>query len=276
MSYEEGIELTDKEFRLLADLIYNKFGINLGEKKKALVRGRLNSVLREKELGSFKEYYDSILKDESGSSLINLVDKISTNHSFFFRESEHFDLLEKVILPKLTAEQNQTRKIRIWSAGCAGGEEPYTLSMLLHDYFKNELGSWDIRMLATDISETALSNAKKGEYVGQKMSGLPDKYRKYLDVREKDIYAVKQQLKKLILFRPLNLMQEAYPFKGKFDIVFCRNVMIYFDLETRKKLLSRFHRYMKPGAYLFIGHSETLGRNTSLFNYVQPTVYTSA
>ena len=269
------IQLTEKEFQLISSLVYEKFGINLTEKKKALVRGRLHSLLRAKGYTSFKQYYEAIVNDESGRGLLSLVDRISTNHSYFFREADHFDFLRSQILPEIRANLNAKvdKDFRIWCAGCAAGEEPYTVAMVLDDYFGREFASFDIRMLATDISETVLEQAMAAAYPEQKIAGVPKKFNKYLVKTQDNQYSVVDYLKKRILFKSLNLMRETYPFKGQFDIVFCRNVMIYFDQQTRKNLLRKFHRYTKPGGHLFIGHSETLGRDTNLFHYVKPTIY---
>ena len=269
------IQLKEKEFQLISSLVYEKFGINLTEKKKALVRGRLHSLLRAKGYTSFQQYYEDIISDDTGVGLLSLVDKISTNHSYFFREADHFDLLQNQILPEIEAKcRSQAQEnLRIWCAGCAAGEEPYTIAMILDDYFGAEIKSWDIGMLATDISVSVLEQAISAVYPEQRVAGVPKKFRKYLMQTKDDQYTVVDYLKKRILFKSLNLMRETYPFKGQFDIVFCRNVMIYFDQPTRKNLLVKFHRHIKPGGYLFIGHSETLGRDTKLFRYVRPTVY---
>ena len=226
---------------------------------------------------SFEEYYRTVVDDDSGGKLLELIDRISTNHSYFFREADHFDFLRTAALPSLLELERikDTQTLRIWCAGCAGGEEPYTLAMVLADFLEPEYDTWDIGVLATDISTSALQQARKGEYAQQKIAGVPAEYRKYLRRLDNDHYEIVDKIKKPILFKRLNLMREDYPFKGKFDIIFCRNVMIYFDQNTRKGLLSRFHRYLHPSGYLFIGHSETLGRGTGLFRYLMPTVYTS-
>jgi chemotaxis protein methyltransferase CheR len=272
----EGIiELKENEFQLISRLVYDRFGINLTDKKKALVRGRLHSLVRQNGYASFEEYYDAVMNDESGTELLQLVDRISTNHSYFFREADHFDVLTQRILPDLIRQIGSERKLRIWCAGCAAGEEPYTLAMVLDDFFGAEYSAWDIKILATDISNTALGKALEGVYPETKFAGLPANFKKYVTKKDAEHVEVSPRIKSRVLFKALNLMRESYPFRGTFDIVFCRNVMIYFDLETRKNLLAKFHRYLSTGGYLFIGHSETLGRDTPLFSYVKPTVYRS-
>lgn len=268
------IELKENEFHKISQLVYEKFGINLTEKKKALVRGRLHAIVRSNGYRSFGEYYDAVMEDDSGRELLRLVDRISTNHSYFFREADHFDVLTERVLPALRRNRDE-KKLRIWCAGCAAGEEPYTIAMVLDDYFGKDYRSWDIKILATDISTTALGLALEGVYPAQKVAGLPKEFSSYVTKLDDDHVRVSAKLRNRVMFKSLNLMRDSYPFQGTFDIIFCRNVMIYFDLETRKGLLERFHRYMGKGSYLFIGHSETLGRETKLFSYVKPTVYQS-
>ncbi len=269
------INLTEKEYRLISDLVYQRFGINLTDKKKALIRGRLNSLLKSKGFVSFEEYYEYVINDSSGSSLLSLIDRISTNHSYFFREAEHFDFLTDVVMPELvrSAERRGKREIRIWCAGCAAGEEPYTLAMVLKEFFGADLVRWDVGILATDISGSALTQAEDGIYPEHRLNGVPDDYQKYFRRHGSNSFAVDEKLKSLILFKRLNFMRKSFPFKNKFDVVFCRNVMIYFDQKTRKELIAKFQSHLRKGSYLFIGHSETLGRDTELFQYIKPTVY---
>ncbi len=274
-SYGGMIDLTEGAFKHISDLVRERFGINLTEKKRALVRGRLHSIVRSSGFDSFEAYYEHVVNDSSGESLLRLIDKISTNHSYFFREIDHFNYLEEHVLPQMISqlEAEDKREIRIWSAGCASGEEPYTLAMLVDRMFGFDRSRWDIGILGTDISMSALEKANEGEYDVRKTAGVPKEYQRYFTPIDKDRTKVNRNIRDLILFKRLNLMRDEYPFKGKFDVVFCRNVMIYFDQQTRRRLLERFHRYMYPGSYLFIGHSETLGRDQTLFRYVRPTVY---
>jgi chemotaxis protein methyltransferase CheR len=265
----EYLALSEEEFVLISRLIYERFGINLTEKKKALVRGRLNRLIRSQGFGSFKEYYSAVVADQTGQSLLSMVDKISTNHTFFHREADHFRFMSETILPEISMETND---LRIWCAGCASGEEAYTVAMTVCDTLAG--GSQEVGILGTDISLSALEEAESGEYDDERLKFLPPKWRESYFRRTADgKYAVVKQLKEMVMFRRLNLMRDAYPFKGRFHIIFCRNVMIYFDKKTRRSLVSRFHRYMHEGAYLFIGHSESLGREDTLFQYIRPTVY---
>jgi chemotaxis protein methyltransferase CheR len=230
-----------------------------------------------KSLGftNFSDYYEAVIEDRTGRNLLGLVDRLSTNHSYFFREAEHFDLLTQSVLPQITGHLTDvgSRDLRIWCAGCAAGEEAYTLAMVLAEYFGSTLPEWDIGILGTDISMTALEQALEGVYGAHRVGGVPARYRKYLKQADTGTHRVVDSLKPMVVFKRLNLMRETYPFKGKFHLIFCRNVMIYFDQETKRSLAAKFQHYLQPNGYLFIGHSETLGREVGSFRYVQPTVY---
>jgi len=271
----KSFSISDKEFRLISKLVYELFGIVLTDKKKTLVIGRLQSELKKKGFKSFREYYDHILNDKSGKSLLTLIDKISTNHTFFFREADHFDFFEKEALPVMLSilKSRRENELRIWCAGCSSGEEPYTLKMLINEYFSKTNG-WNIKLLSTDISNTALEKAVKGVYKKENIQNIPKPLlNKYFTKNDDETWTVKNTLKENMFFKRLNLMQQDYPFNRKFHIIFCRNVMIYFDSETRNELVGRFARYMIPEGFLFIGHSETIGRNNDNFQYIKPALY---
>lgn len=273
---EDAFHLTDEEFRLISRLVYERFGINLGEHKRTLVVARLHRVLHRGGFSSFKEYYEHVVRDASGHALLTLIDRISTNHTFFFREQEHFEFFREVALGQiLEALRNKsTSEIRIWCAGCASGEEPYTLAMILSDYFGDDFDDLDIGILATDISVSALKKAMDGIYQADKLGEVPSWYRQRYFVSFKNGHlAVNQSIKEMVLFRRLNLIQNDYPFRGRFHAIFCRNVMIYFDNATRQALVERFHRYLEPGGYLIIGHSESIDRASGLFKRIKPSVY---
>lgn len=270
------ISINDEEFHLITRLVYEKFGINLTEQKKTLVVGRLNKVLRNLGFGSFKEYYHYVMEDETGQALSALVDKISTNHSFFFREKDHFDFLVNTILPQLAEKKkNETNPtLRIWSAGCAAGEEIYTIAMLVREFQAENYQKWDIGLLASDISLTILNEARNGVYPIEKVKDMATQYRtRYFTLAGNDKVAISDELKSMVLFKRLNLMREDFPFKGKFDVIFCRNVMIYFDNATRLSLVDKLTRSIEDGGYLIIGHSESLGRDNCPLKYVRPAVY---
>lgn len=264
--------ISDEEFNAIAKLVYDHFGIHLTDKKKTLVTGRLNSLLKQKNFKTFKELYDHILDDETGRALSDLINKISTNHTYFFRESDHFDLLKSTILSEVSALTPQTNDIRLWCAGCATGEEPYTLAMTANDFTQNHPGK-TVSILATDISMNALEKAIEGKYTADKLRNISPLYIQKYFTKELQTYYVKAELKKNILFKRLNLMRENFPFKNRFHIIFCRNVMIYFDRQTRQRLVAQFYKHLQPGGYLFIGHSESLLKEQSYLKYLKPAVY---
>jgi len=268
--------ITEKEFKQIAQMVYDKCGIRLSEQKKSLVVGRLSKILRRLGLSTFNEYYEYVFNDRSGLALSELVDKISTNHSFFFRETDHFNYMRSVIFPDILAalENQQTKSMRIWSAGSAAGEEIYTIAMILDDYFGQVLNYYDIGLLATDISYSILEQARRGVYPTAKTNEIPPEYKlKYFDYLDKENVSIKPFLRDMILFKRLNLMDGLFPFKGKFDIIFCRNVMIYFDSLTRENLIKKFYNHIKNGGYLFIGHSESIPRGSSKLKYIKPAIY---
>jgi chemotaxis protein methyltransferase CheR len=272
----EFIDLSEREFRLIADLVQREVGINLTDKKKALVKGRLNSLIKSLGCSSFEQYYRTVVEDKTGRRLLSLIDRISTNHSFFFRESDHFQVLRDTVLPELQqlVVPSKSKCVRIWCAGCAGGDEAYTVAMVTADYFKGRVFDNEVGILATDISTSALSEALEGSYSVTRLKSVPrNVQRRYFKQTEIDRYQVTDQIKRMVLFKKLNLMSERYPFKQKFHVIFCRNVMIYFDHITRRSLIKKLHDNMEPGGYLFIGHSETLGRQLDLFRYLMPSVY---
>jgi len=268
--------LTNEELRLISDLVYQKFGIVLGERKRALIVGRLQKVLRQSGFPNFKEYYNFILRDSSGQALSTLIDRISTNHTFFFREKEHFTFMAEKVLPEIEQPRRtpRTKKLKIWVAGCSSGEEPYTIAMILLDYFGSRISEWVISLLATDISTPALQKAAAAVYPPDNLAALPPKLLlNYFQKLPDGNFQVQETIRKMILFRRLNLIKGAFPFKSEIDIIFCRNVMIYFDRETRARLIDAFASLLLPGGWLFIGHSESIGRDNPHFKYIQPAVY---
>ena len=276
MHTDNLIDLTEEEFRKISQLVYTRFGINLTEKKKVLVKGRLNKLIREMGLSSFSEYHESILNDSGDGSLLTLVDKISTNHTYFFRENDHFELLAKTVLPEMERRFSATRSkdLRIWCAGCASGEEAYTMAIVLRENLESSFFKDMPLILATDISLSALGTADKGVYPVERLAGIPENIRKRYFIQESDTtFRVADALRKLVLFKRLNFINERYPFKQRFHLIFCRNVMIYFDAETKNRLIEKFHAHLDDDGYLFIGHSETLNRDLRLFSYVQPAAY---
>lgn len=270
------VQLTNHEFNDIRKIVYDNFGINLTEQKRSLIVGRLFKLLRSYGLNSFQEYFNYIKSDTSGQAMGELINRISTNHTFFFREKEHFEFLSKVVLPGIESrpKNNSSNDLRIWCAGCSYGDEPYTYVIVMLEYFKAKYNFWDAGLLATDISEPALSAAKKGIYSSERIRLVPpDLKNKYFKKLQGDEWAVSDRLKSEITFRRLNLMNQSFPFKKQFDIISCRNVMIYFDQPTRDALVNRFYKHTTPGGYLFIGHSETLRSDSCPYEYVKPAIY---
>ncbi|MEZ4483671.1 MAG: protein-glutamate O-methyltransferase CheR [Syntrophotaleaceae bacterium] len=268
--------ISDEEFELLRGLIHQRFGINLTDQKKSLLVGRMQKLLRKAGYANFKAYYEDLQDDQSEQKLSELVDRISTNHTYFNRERTHFDYFSQTALPAVVQRLRQAgeKDLRIWCAGCSSGEEAYMLLMLLQEFFGSEYSQWNCGLLATDISSRVLEVAGKGVYPEDKIQALPQHLRnKYVRAAGDGHYAFSDTLRKEAVFRRFNLMNERFPFKKPFHIIFCRNVMIYFDAPTRLNLVNKFHQFMCPGGYLFIGHSETLGRQQNLFKYLVPAVY---
>ncbi len=263
--------MDDELFNKFRKLIYEVSGIHLGDQKRALVMGRLSKRIRTLGLDDFRNYYEYIINDKSGKEIIKLIDSISTNVTHFFRESEHFDYLKEKLIE--WQESGQT-KFRIWSAACSTGEEPYTLTIVATEALNNSV---DLKILATDISTRVLEQCKKGEYYSHKVDNVPNYIlQKYFEKRKVGndwVYAVRDKLKKVITFSRLNLIDAPYPMKGPFDVIFCRNVMIYFDDKVRNILINEIYRLLRPGGYLFIGHSESITSAHIGFKIVKPSVY---
>jgi len=270
------MEITDAEFNRIREVIYSSFGIRLTDEKRSLVVGRLQKYIKSKGFQSFSEYLHFLDINPSPANLSELVNRISTNHTFFFREKEHFEFFTETALPEVTDRLRKTnsRDLRVWCAGCSTGEEAYGLHLLMMEYFGREYGLWDAGLLATDISEKVLAVAREGVYGEDRMEQMPGAYKtKYFERRPDGQWVANERLKKELTFRRFNLMNEQFPFKKPFHVIFCRNVMIYFDVPTRDALAKRFYDCTAPGGYLFIGHSESLGRDRTPFQYVRPAVY---
>ena len=269
------MKLSDDEFNLIRSLVYERFGIHLTEAKKSLVVGRLQKTLRLLGLTSFKQFYDYLMEDTSGAALDALVNQISTNHTFFYRESSHFAYFREKVLPQIThlLQLENKRDIRLWCAGCSSGEEAYTLVMEMMEYFREQYHLWDAGLLATDISAKVLNKAMNGAYTGENIKNAPVYAQQHFKKKQDGAWMVSTAVKKEVTFRRFNLMNEIFPFKKPFHSIFCRNVMIYFDQPTRASLIRKFYNNLVPGGYFFIGLSESLGREQELFEYILPAIY---
>jgi chemotaxis protein methyltransferase CheR len=248
------------DFEFLAALAYQRAGISLSDSKRNLVYGRLSRRLRALGLTSFGEYRQ-YLEGGDGGEIERFINSISTNHTKFFREAHHFTHLHGSVA-EIFAQQDQkraVRRLRVWSAGCSSGEEPYTIALVLRRETA-DMARHDVKILATDIDTDVLAKARRGEYSADALDDIPDPFCRYFKPTEGGNGAtikVAQDVRSLITFRPLNLV-EAWPMKGPFDAIFCRNVMIYFDGKTKSDLIDRFTRLIKPSGFLYIGHSESL------------------
>jgi chemotaxis protein methyltransferase CheR len=253
--------------------MYSNFGIHLSDQKKSLVAGRLAKRIRVLGYSSFSEYLLRLRNEPA--ELSELIDNLSTNHTYFFRESAHFQYLDEHLLAPMASDPVASPP-RIWCAGCASGEEAYTLAM----FVRNRFGARALAepaIVATDISLPALQAALRAEYPESKLREVPaDLLSRSFERIGPDSYRVTQELRRLVLFKRLNLMDERYPFHRQFHAILCRNVMIYFDQESRRKLINSFHRWLLPGGYFFLGHSETISRGECPFEYVKPAVYRKA
>ena len=261
--------ISDEDFRKLTNFIKAQYGITL-QQKRQLVTSRLSSMLTEQGYTSFSEFVAQLLKERDPQKIEQVLNRLTTNYTFFMRETEHFDFFTKVILPELVRKYQSKKSLAIWSAGCSSGEEPYNLSMYIKDYLGMQASQWDTRILATDISQKALATAKKGVY--ELPNTVPEAWRKkYFKKIEGSRYAVSPEIRNNVIFQTFNLM-DPIKFRTKFDVIFCRNVMIYFDQPTKDALVRRFYDATVPGGYLMISHSENLSKDAP-YTTVAPSTF---
>jgi chemotaxis protein methyltransferase CheR len=267
-----AIKIGDAEFNLLVDTMESKYGINL-KQKRTLIEGRLSNQITQRGFTDFKSFLDMVFKDRSGNEMINLINKLTTNHTYFYREPEHYEFMAKVALPYFEKEKKDHR-LNIWSAACSSGEEPYTNVMQCMEYFGFKTAVWKIELLATDISNRVMDMARKAVYPPESMNKLQDSWkRKYFKAQPDGNYKVNDDVTKKVQIKTFNLM-DPIPFKSyPFDIIFCRNVMIYFEQDTKLSLVRRFYDVLAPGGYLFVGHAESLPRDSVKYQYVKPAIY---
>ncbi|HHT92261.1 MAG TPA: protein-glutamate O-methyltransferase CheR [Clostridiaceae bacterium] len=265
------MKISDQDFLKLVQYMLDNYGIDLS-KKRTLIESRLSIPVKKMGFDSFSTFVDYAISDNSGKAVNLLTTKLTTNYTFFMREKEHFDFLKESVLPYLE-NKLEDKDIRIWSAGCSSGEEAYSIAMTIDEYFGAEKFFWDAKVLATDISSTMLSAAIKGVYDESRLEKMPEEWkRKYFKKLDEETYEIKENIKNEVIFRLFNL-QDEFPFKRKFHVIFCRNVMIYFNREARISLVSRFYDHLEKGGYLFIGHSESLNGISEDFKYVKPAIY---
>jgi len=259
---EREFEFSEADFKFLSSLAYEKTGIVLSENKKDLVYGRLARRLRSLGLSSFADYCKLFDTDSASDEMSQLINAITTNLTSFFRESHHFEHLQGEV------KKLENKKLRIWSAACSSGMEPYSIAMTLKPLIN---AGWDAKILATDIDSNMLATGSAGEYAVVEYERIPEEYKKFATANGNKI-KVAEELKELIAFKQLNLLEE-WPMKGPFDAIFCRNVMIYFDKETKQKLIDRMADMLKPEGWLYIGHSENLHGISDRFELTGRTIY---
>ena len=270
---EHEFEFSDSEFKRLREIVHVRTGIALSEAKRELVYGRLARRLRKLNLNSFAEYC-RLVEDPDSEELQELTNAITTNLTSFFREDYHFKQLADEALPYVESKRARTRRIRLWSAGCSTGEEPYSLAIVLREALAH-LSDWDIKLLATDIDSKVVATAAEGAYAAERFKGVSnERLRNWFRqiAARPGFSAACAELKELITFKQLNLL-DPWPMQGPFDIIFCRNVVIYFDKDTQRRLFDRMADLQEPGGWLFIGHSENLLNVTRRYKLVGRTVY---
>lgn len=271
---DSGFAITDREFRLLRELIYAHTGISLSEHKRALVCARLARRLRHWKLTDYSAYYELLINDDPEErELMEMINAITTNKTDFFRESHHFQYLTEQVFPALRASRD--RRVRIWSAATSSGEEAYSLAITVCEALP--LAEYDVKILATDIDTNVLERAQRGVYPVESVMKVPEELRaRYFQrgTRSNDgVARVKPELQSFVRFRRLNLIDETWPMQGPFDVIFCRNVLIYFDKDTQRRLLHRFAALLRPGAHLMLGHAEAIHGYETMFRAVGHSIY---
>lgn len=270
-----NVKLNENDFNKVSKIIYDKFGIKIPESKKVLLESRLSSILRNNEIESYSSFLKNLEKGITDESFRILADRISTNHTYFFREDEHLKFLGEIFKTGEYLQNKFNKKLRIWSAGCSSGEEAYSIAMTADNVLSGSVDKTDVKILGTDISTTALSKAIHAKFTKQEIEKIPISYRnKYIKNIDGISFSISDRIRDYVVFKWLNLMDPMFPFKGKFDFIFCRNVMIYFDENSTIKLLNRFYNYLEKGGILFIGHTETIHKKMrDKFAFVRPGIF---
>ena len=274
------INIEDKEFNFLKDIIYEKTGIALAPHKKIMLQSRLNIRLRQNQMSNFADYVQKLKTDKSfyNSEIPEIINRITTNKTDFFRENHHFEYLKKTYLPSFEEKNklSSRKKLRVWCSACSTGEEPYSIAITILEYLQNK-ASWDVKIYASDIDTNVLETAKKGIYKEDRVAIIPNPLKeKYFTSNKKGAeteYTVKPILKSIIEFKKINLLEDPYPINESMDLIFCRNVIIYFDKNTQKKIFTAFEKLLLDQGILIIGHSETLFGISEAFKFLGQTVY---
>ncbi|MBZ5608417.1 MAG: protein-glutamate O-methyltransferase [Acidobacteriia bacterium] len=269
--------LSVAEFRGFRDLILDEAGIYLKDSKRSLVESRLGRRLRSLGIESYGEYFQYVTRQPAASAeRREMINCITTNKTDFFRENHHFEFVRDRLIPQARARAaaGESRKLRIWSAGCSTGEEPYSIAMTICEALGTDR-SWDVRILASDVDTEVLAAAEQGIYDGERLERVPETVvrRHFLRNLDRSAFQVKEDLKSMIRFRRINLVEPAWPIRASFDAIFCRNVIIYFNQATQQRLFERLTGYLKPSGYLMVGHSENLQWLNAMLELVQSTIY---
>jgi chemotaxis protein methyltransferase CheR len=271
MSVNE-FDFSDKDFQRVKAMVYQFAGIDLNESKKNLVYNRLAKRIRTLGMNRFSDYLDYV-EAQGEEEFVNLINAITTNLTFFFREIHHFEYLASHVIPHLLEKNKATKKIRIWSAGCSTGEEPYSLAIVLKEAVPS---GWDARVLATDLDTTVVETAQNGVYNIERLKGVSEARKKRWFLKgsgeRSGLVKVKPELQQIIDFGQINLMNE-WPIRDKIDVIFCRNVVIYFDKPTQSRLFNRYADLLPEQGHLFIGHSESLYKVCDRFELLGQTIY---
>ncbi len=266
-------ELSEKDFQAFSEFIYSEYGIKMPPVKRVMLQGRLLKRIRELNMKSYSEYKEYFFsKDGQKKEIFNFLNVVTTNKTDFFREPVHFDFLRDEVLP----QHNGNGFFKVWSAGCSSGEEPYTISIVMNEYKRLSPG-FNFSIHGSDISNKVLNKAAKGVYPESKISLLPLEMKKRYFLKSKDrinpTVRVKPELQKNIALKHVNLMDGHYDMNESFDVIFCRNVLIYFDRATQEKVIGKLCNYLKPGGIFFIGHSESLSGMDVPLEHIKPTIF---
>ncbi len=268
-------KLSDKDFTKLSLFINKETGIKMHEGKRVMLQNRLYKRLKNLKIGTFKDYCDYLFSSKGLTEIGNMIDVICTNKTSFFREIHHFEFITNYILPLFV--NHNIKFIKVWNAGCSSGEEAYTTAMIIQSFIDTIKQSFDYQILATDISTIMLEKAVKAIYCQERIVEIPKELRtRYLLKsinKEKPTVCIIPEIRRKVIFRRLNLMDNAYNIKDKFDIIFCRNVLIYFDKQIQEKVIQKLCQYLKPGGYFFIGHSESLFSMDLPLVHIKPTIF---
>lgn len=269
---EREFQFSDQDFQRVKRIVYDYAGIDLNDSKKNLVYNRLAKRIRFLDLDSFKDYLDYVEK-MGKEEFVHLINAITTNLTFFFREIHHFEYLEKTVIPELLKVNAASKKIRVWSAGCSTGEEPYSIAIVLKEAVP---AGWDAKVIATDLDSNVVQTGRDGVYAIDRLKGVSEPRKKRWFLKGKGAMEgkvkVKKELQEMIQFGQLNLMED-WPIKDSIDVIFCRNVVIYFDKPTQSRLFNRYAERLPMGGHLFVGHSESLYNVCDRFELLGKTIY---